>query len=291
MRSRRHLPEGLRIMMSKLLQQEYLTTRKALATITGWLLLVGVVSLIPVAIPVPYVSNVCFLLAMVSFAGIAPVLLAYLIYTYWQTMYGRRGYFTMTLPVRGRVIYWAKTVYTLVVVALGAVATAVGAWLLTASMDIGARVSIGTMWGQLWHEVVGSFGDAAWSIVLIVLVQAMAYILAIPAMTSVSAQARFNHLGVGAPVIGGVLLYLTIQVTSLLAMMFLPVGMVLVGPESGHIVAQGMWAEIIEMVQNPAAQSDVPQILGLGMLVSATVITVTVVWWGVRSIERRTSLR
>ncbi len=58
-------------MMSKLLQQEYLTTRKALAAMTGWLLLVGVVSLVPVAIPMPYVNNVGFLLAIVSFSAIA----------------------------------------------------------------------------------------------------------------------------------------------------------------------------------------------------------------------------
>ena len=278
-------------MMSKLLQQEYLTTRKALAAMTGWLLLVGVVSLVPVAIPMPYVNNVGFLLAIVSFSAIAPVLLAYLIYTYWQTMYGRRGYFTMTLPVRGRVVYWAKAVYALIVTVLALAITVVGAWLLTVAMDIGARVSIGTMWGKLWHDVVGSFGDAAWPILLIVLVQVIAYILAIPAMMSISAQARFNHLGVGAPVIGGVVLYLTQQVTALLAMMFLPFGMVLVGSDSGSIVAQGMWSEILELVQNPAAQSDMPQILGLGMLVSATVVTAAVVWWGIRSIEQRTSLR
>lgn len=278
-------------MMSKLVHHEFLTTRKALGTITGWLLLVGVVSLVPVAIPVPYVNNVGFLLAIVSFAGIAPVLLAYLIYNYWQTMYGRRGYFTMTLPVRGRVIYWAKALYALIVAALGAVATVIGAWLLTVAMDLGARISLGTMWSRLWHNVLGSFGDAAWPILLIVLVQVVAYIFAIPAMMSVSAQARFNHLGVGAPIIGGVLLYLTVQLTSLLAMMFFPLGIVLVGPDSGSIVAQGMWAQVVELAQNPGPHSDMPHILGLGMLVSAAIVTVTVVWWGIRSIEQRTSLR
>lgn len=278
-------------MMSKLVQHEFLTTRKALVTITSWLLLVGIVSLIPVAIPVPYVNNMGFLLALVSFAGIAPVLFAYLVYNYWQTMCGRRGYFTMTLPVRGRMMYWAKVAYALIVMVFALAVTMAGAWLLTAAMDIGARISIGAMWGRFWDSVVGSFGDIAWPLLLIILVQVLAYILAIPAMISISAQARFNHLGVGAPIIGGVLLYLTQQVTALLAMMFFPFGMVLVGPDSGSIVAKGMWAEVVELVQNPAAQSDIPQVLGLGMLVSTTIITVTVVWWGIRSIERRTSLR
>ena len=27
---------------------------------------------------------------------------------YWKTLYGQQGYFTMTLPVSGAVIYWAK---------------------------------------------------------------------------------------------------------------------------------------------------------------------------------------
>ena len=73
-------------MMRQLFQHEYLTTRKALATIAGWILLVGVVSLVPVAIPVPFVENVGFLLAILSVVLLAPALFAYLVYNYWQTM-------------------------------------------------------------------------------------------------------------------------------------------------------------------------------------------------------------
>ena len=62
-------------------------------------------------------------------------------------------------------------------------------------------------------------------------------------------------------------------------------------PSAQKIKKDGCKAPSLELVQNPAAQSDMPQILGLGMLVSATVVTAAVVWWGIRSIEQRTSLR
>ena len=27
---------------------------------------------------------------------------------YWKTLYGQRGYFTMSLPISGKVVFWAK---------------------------------------------------------------------------------------------------------------------------------------------------------------------------------------
>ncbi|MFT3942531.1 MAG: hypothetical protein QM705_01705 [Ancrocorticia sp.] len=279
-------------MIRELFHHEYLTTRKALATIAGWIFLVGVASLVPVAIPVPFVENVGFLLAILSFASLAPVLFGYLVYNYWQTMYGRRGYFTMTLPVRGRAIFAVKTIYALLTVVLGCAVSVLGVWLFTVALDLGQRVSLGTVWSSLISAITEEMGNAVAPLLLIIAAQVVFYVVSILAMMSVSAQARFQHLGIGAPVIGGILLYLAYYLTSLLAMMFIPLGVVLVGPDAGSIVAQGMWQELLDLMSGSAAQADsIPEVLGMGMLISVAVTTALMVWWGVRSIERKTSLR
>lgn len=279
-------------MMGKLLRQEFLTTRKALVSITGWLFLVGIVGLVPIAIPIPYVSQLGNVMALACFVLLVPILLAYLAYSYWQSMYGRRGYFTMTLPVRGRLIYWAKVCYALLVACVGVVLSVGGLVLGTLATDLGARREFGSALGDIWGAVTSLYGSAAWPLVVIVVVQGVLFTLAIPAMISVSAQARYNHLGVGAPVIGGVLSYLVYQVTSLVAMMFIPFGIILEGPGAGSFVAQGMWQEIVDIVSDPNADPGaMPYVLGLGMLITATALTAWVVWCGIRSIERRTSLR
>ncbi|MGO1858061.1 hypothetical protein [Ancrocorticia populi] len=277
-------------MMRELFRHEYLSTRKPLAVIAGWLCLVGFVGLIPAAVPIPIVGPVSLVIAIVCFVGLTPALLGYLIFSYWHTMYGRLGYFTMTIPVRGRMIYWTKVLYALMVVAAGIVVSAASLAVATFANDIGSRLPIGTTLGSAWEVITEIYGTAALPLTLIIIVQIVLFVLALPAVMSISAQARFNHLGVGAPIIGAILLYLTYQLTSLVAMMFIPIGIFMGGPNAGKLVAEGMWDSVVKAVPAQAEEA-MPDVLGLGMLITATLLTVWLVWWGIRSIERRTSLR
>lgn len=279
-------------MIGKLLVQEFITTRKALGAIGGWLFLIGLVGLVPVAIPIPYVSQLGNLMAILCFGLLVPVLLGYLAYSYWQTMYGRRGYFTMTIPVRGRVIYWTKVCHALLVSAVGLVISFIGLVIGTLATDVGARRALGSSFAAMWDSATSLYGHATLPLVIVVVAQATCFIMTIPAVMSITAQARYNHLGVGAPVIGGVMLYVVYQLSSLAGMLFIPFGMVLTGERTGQLVAQGMFPEILEMVRNPNADPGaVPQVLGLGMVLTSAALTVWLVWWGIRAIERRTSLR
>ncbi|MDN6487477.1 MAG: hypothetical protein L0K34_08355, partial [Ancrocorticia sp.] len=62
------------------------------------------------------------------------------------------------------------------------------------------------------------------------------------------------------------------------------------GPNAGKLVAEGMWDSVVKAVPAQAEEA-MPDVLGLGMLITATLLTVWLVWWGISSIERRTSLR
>ena len=51
---------------------------------------------------------------------------------YWKTLYGQRGYFTMSLPISGKVVFWAKNT-RIMIECLLALALAVGGILAVAS--------------------------------------------------------------------------------------------------------------------------------------------------------------
>lgn len=277
-------------MMRHLIYQEFVSTRKPLAVIAGWLCLIGLLGLVPVVVPVPYVDQMGYVVSLACFVLLTPGLLAYLAYSYWHTMYGRLGYFTMSIPVRGRLLYWAKVTYACATAAVGLVLTAACLVLATFATDVGSRESIGTSLGRAWDSITSMYGAAGLPLFLIVIAQFVLMVLCLPAVMSISAQARYNHLGVGAAVIGAVLLYVAYQASSLAAMLFIPFGITFEGPNTGKLVAQGMWSEIVEIVGDPSGNT-MPQVLGLGMLISAGLLTIWVVWWGIRSLERRTSLR
>ena len=65
------------------------------------------------------VGPLAVLMQMASMAVIIAmpaIVLVQIAVEYWQSMYGQRGYLTMTVPVRGRVHFAAKALYACVVV-------------------------------------------------------------------------------------------------------------------------------------------------------------------------------
>ena len=69
-------------------------------------------------------------------------------------MYGRRGYLTMALPVRGRALYLAKALYALLVglAVTAAVVAGIVAWVLVSALAMGADVA------TAWSRIVDGFG-------------------------------------------------------------------------------------------------------------------------------------
>lgn len=279
-------------MIATLFAQEFRATRRNLFMTVGPLLLVAVVSLTLFALNIPVIGPLGMGFGIVLIALVTPVVLGLLVENYWRTMYGRQGYFTMSLPVRGRTLFAAKVLYGFVAGALALIVTVLA--LLGAAVALAVsqgqepfavlRAGLDTMqpW-QLWLGIVGA------------LLQLTFFVVVGAGIMSVAAEARFNHLGFGAPVIGGVLTYLVMQVVTFAAIMFVPIGLVLTGPDAGAIVPQGMFDEIVSAIKRsgaPAASAGTDvSVLGLGFLFTSLAAIIVMAWWGSRSVERRTSLR
>ncbi|MFC4138313.1 MULTISPECIES: hypothetical protein [unclassified Microbacterium] len=272
-------------MIGTLFAQEFRATKKSLVAATGTVVLVAAVSLVFAALNVPVLGSLGLFLGIAGFIVLVPVILCLLAESYWRTMYGREGYFTMVIPVRGRTLFTAKLVYGLLISVVAMIVTAVGllgaafAFALSLHKDPWTFIGDGLADIQPWMVWLG---------VSTTVLQVAYLVVAGSALMTIGAEGRFNHLGFGAPVIGAVALYLVMQVVTFIGILFIPLGIRLTGPDAGELVPQGMLDGVMAAIADPASQ---PDVLGLGFVFTTIATMVLLAWWGGRSVERHTSLR
>ena len=182
---------------------------------------------------------------------------------YWKTLYGQRGYFTMSLPISGKVIFWAKNT-RIMIECLLALALAVGGILAVAS-------------AAAWSDGISLAEYTAGPRSLVAGVPTSTVALMI------GAEGRFNHLGFGAPIIGFVLLYIVNQVLSTVGTFFLPLSVT----TDGHFSTEIMWTSYLATMGTEGH----PNVIGIGSYVLVPLFALIMGLWASRSIEKHTSLR
>ncbi|WP_353112726.1 hypothetical protein [Microbacterium sp.] len=275
-------------MIGTLFAQELRATWKNLSTGVGIALLVIVVSFALAALRIPVVGDIGLTMGLIVAAVITPAVLGMLIENYWRTMYGREGYFTMTIPVRGRTLFTAKVLYGFV--------AAVVALMITVLCLLGGAVAFSLSQGQEpFGFVRGAFSAVEpwmlWSSAAALLLMAAYLVIVGAAVMSIGAQGRFNHLGFGAPVLGAVILYFVMQIVTLAAILFVPVGVVMTGQDAGTLVGRGMLDDFVAALTAPGGSDAAPHVLGLGFVLTSVAVAALMAWWGGRAVERHTSLR
>lgn len=281
-------------MIGTLFAQEFRTTRRTLCTAVGILVLCTVVALAAAALRIPILGTLGIGGSTIAAVAVLPLVLGILAASYWRTMYGRQGYFTMTLPVHGRDLFTAKVLYALA----ASVAALVVAALILAGVGIAAALADGFGPFDIVRDVLVQLGTGIELVGVGVsvffagalLLQLVFIVVTGAALMSIGSEARFNHLGFGAPVIGAVITYFGMQVLGLAATLFIPLGIRVDGPDTGSFVAEGMLSGFVAAVSDPTGETQ-PGVLGVGIVLLSLVVTVLFAWRGARSVERRTSLR
>lgn len=221
--------------MSTLLKHEWLRTRGMLGMILGLAaLLVALGSLLTVT-RWPLLDSLGTGLALVAALALVPVVQFALAIDYWRSSYGRTGYFTQSLPIRGSRIFTAKLLYALGISLLGIVSTLLLGgilWSAVASrLDVSGNplAALADLWEWLtgmapvWVVVAGTVGTLA----LFLSYPAYYYFAA-----SVGSEQRWNRLGAAGPVVVFVLTYLATQLLTLVGMLILPYG---IGATDGEL--------------------------------------------------------
>ncbi len=275
-------------MTHNLFVQEYLDTRKGLGAILGAYAVAQIVVWALIAAGIQFVGK--FLTALSAmFIVMLPVgALSFLAWNYWQSMYGTRGYFTFSIPVRGSLLYAVKIGYAAVTATVALLLSAASVLLLISASAVGVRESVGETFASILSQVPPQV--TSWTIVgicCLILLQTYGLIIAGSAIMSIGAQGRYNSLGFGAPVIGAIIYYVAVQVINAITILFVPLGIGLEGPDAGKLVFRGMAFDLFSSIESGTD----PSVLGLGSFVASVIIAIGMWLWAVNAIERHTSLR
>ena len=202
---------------------------------------------------------------------------------YWKTLYGQRGYFTMSLPVSGKVIFWAKNT-RMVIECLLALALAVGGIFAVASAAAWSDgISLAEYTAGPRSVVAGMPTSTVVIMIVAQVIMWMSWVVQGCAVMSIGAEGRFNHMGFGAPIIGFVLLYIVNQVLSVVGTFFFPLSVT----TDGHFSTEITWTSY----QATLGTDGHPNVIGIGSYILVPLFALAMGLWASRSIERHTSLR
>ena len=202
---------------------------------------------------------------------------------YWKTLYGQRGYFTMSLPISGRVIFWAK-ITRIAIECLLALALAVGGILAVASAAAWSDgISLAEYTAGPRSVVAGMPTSTVVIMIVVQVLVSLSWLVQGSAVMSIGAEGRFNHMGFGAPIIGFVLLYIVNQVLSTVGTFFLPLSVT----TDGHFSTEIMWTSYLATMGTEGH----PNVIGIGSYVLVPLFALAMGLWASRSIEKHTSLR
>ena len=270
-------------MFTKLLAYEIRSRYRADARSFGAFIVTIAVASGIVAAGLPGISGSTAVLAY-ALCALTPVACAIAaLADYWKTLYGQRGYFTMSLPISGKVIFWAKNI-RIMIECLLALALAVGGIIAVASA---AAWSDGISLAEYTagpRSVVA--GMPTFTVVIMIVVQvlvSLSWLVQGSAVMSIGAEGRFNHMGFGAPIIGFVLLYIVNQVLSTVGTFFLPLSVT----TDGHFSTEIMWTSY----RATMGTEGYPNVIGIGSYVLVPLFALVMGLWASRSIEKHTSLR
>lgn len=272
-------------MFATLFAQEIRDNRKGIGGIFLVYLIVVAVSALGILLSIPILTG--FLRVTLAFvsAMIPMVLLIWCAYAYWTTMSGVRAYFTHSIPVRGRDIYWAKTLFAFLIALVGFVAMLAGAFV---NSILYAR-SVGmSPWQNIEAFIEFLHTIPTWLIIVVLLhfvVNVALWVFGGAAIMSISAQGRWNRHGFLAPAIGLIFLYFAVQILNLVGMFVFP-GSLNLGDLS--FSWEPMLPSFLDSLRTGTA---VTRVGILASLPAMPILTVLLMWWGIVSIEKRTSLR
>lgn len=265
-------------------KHEWLRTRSMLGTALGIAALLVVASALLSATGWPLLSQFGMITGIVALSATVPALQLLLSIDHYRTSFGRTGYFTQTLPLRGSRIYLAKLLWGLLVTLVGVVATllfAAALWVGTAIVS-GAPVNPVVALRDYWTQIADV--TPAWVIIVGVATIVMficSWLVMFYFAVAVGSEKRLNQLGVGGPVLVFAGLYVTVQLTMAASILLIPLA---IGMEDGSLglVSVNLLGDLME-----GRNSDV---MPLGLIPPVVVITALCLWRSARSWNRKVSL-
>lgn len=268
-------------MTTTLLKHEWLRTRAPLGA------LAGVVSLVVLlgCLLLPFGSILATFGLIVAIGGVCllvPAAQLLLAADFWRSGFGRTGYFTQSLPIRGGTVFRAKLAWS-ALASLAALVWAVFLGLVIRQVAVWSMETAPPGPRELWQQA--SEVMPAWMIVAAALLF-LAYIGVWPIFyyfsVSVGHEKRLAGLGAGGPIVVFVGVYLVVQVVTFLGLAVIPFGIGMDGDRLGVVP--------FHLLDEMTAGTTSSDVMPLGVVV-ILVVAVVCLWRTVRSWNHRIALR
>lgn len=270
-------------MYAALLKNEARVQARSLLSCAGVALAVYAGGLILMLLRIPMMSGIGSIAAIGACLLLAVSVPVLLVWRYYASMYGREGYLTHAVPAKHTTLYGAKFSWALgvwLVSLLLAVAMALG-FFVTQTISAGGTAA--DAWATLTAGLaevgtVPAIVFATWLLIGVVI-----YVAQFGWVITFGMEERFRSLGVGGPVLVWFLTYVALQVTILVALLLIPIG---ISFDLQHLVFASFLPELAASLEG-AEPSFIP--LGWVPLLLATLPIYVV--WTLRSLKNHTSLR
>ena len=184
-------------MFTTLLMEEVRTQARRNAGVVGIIGAVAAGAMLMSLLEFPVLSSMLLVGAFVALVAMPAVVSVQAGIEYWTSMYGARGYLTMSLPVKGRSVFAAKTLYAVIaVLASAAVATLLGiGWLASYAYLLGTTLE---QFLEPVRQMISMVGTGVLTFYGLTVVEGIVVmIIEVAAVMSIGAQGRWNRLGFG----------------------------------------------------------------------------------------------
>ncbi|MSS83743.1 hypothetical protein FYJ24_03000 [Actinomycetaceae bacterium WB03_NA08] len=262
-------------MTSKLLKYEYLRTRDGILIIWAIALGIATVGCLMILMKIPALSSLGLAFAVMVTVLLIPATQLYLGIDYWASSYRREGYLTQTLPIPGPRIYWAKLAWAVIATVVSAIIAVLLALAIVASAG-----ELGTL-ANWWDQVLEI--TPAWAFIVVGIV-AVTYlfnlVISLFFAATLGSIEPLNRWGIGGPVVIMVASYFVTQMTLLLTILLIPVGIGL-GP-SGMELHTFSFASLFT--------SNTVEFMPVGWIPAVVILSLIQIFWAARLWRKGASL-
>lgn len=273
-------------MKRALFTHEYLRTRGPLAGMFAQFAAVALAGTLLLATPVNLLATFGAMITVVTVAALLPAVVIVLTIDYWRSGYGRGGYLTHSLPVKGSTAYGVRLAYGAVVLLVAFVANlllAAPPVLLEASQQAPAGVGTieyitGAMQATDPPLTAGLLALGA----AFILLSAFGYLALFYFAVSYGNESRFARLGLAGPIVVWLAVYVVVQIACLIGVVLIPLGADYVN--GGFTLITHDWLDV--MTNNRQVRG-----APLGFVPVLVAAALLQIWRTAYSWDRRVSLR
>lgn len=279
-------------MFAKIMKHEFKTTSRPLGLVWG-LSTLAVIGIIVMVWLLPQSPGTSIGRLSGNIAAMAGFFVSLVItgWAYYQSMYGNTAFFTHMIPVRGRVIVSAKTIFYLGVWLSASIVALVQILLVNVNIMLKDGMRAGDIWAAFRAVLSQANGTMMVIAISTMVLMLLSYILWWEFVITVGNRPETTRYGkIGGPAIVAVLTWLVQQFLTFALIFFVP-GIVYFELTAGGVPDQWHFDATFLLPLAASADFGNQPMLPVGVLIIIPLAIVFFWWFTARSVERATELQ